>query len=56
MSIKSKEDLLNKQDEVNERLNLIPAAFLSVQVPDVSHPERRRFMKRCQYSVRELME
>ena len=38
------------------RLNLIPAAFLSVQVPDVSHPERRRFMKRCQYSVRELME
>lgn len=24
------------------RLNLIPAAFLSVQVPDVSHPERRK--------------
>ena len=54
MSIKSKEDLLNKQAEVNEQI--IPPAFLSVQVPDVSHPERRRFMKRCQYSVRELME
>ena len=54
MSIKSKEDLLNKQAEVNEQIK--SAAFLSVQVPDVSHPERRRFMKRCQYSVRELME
>ena len=56
MSIKSKEDLLNKQAEVNEQIKSYTCRVLSVQVPDVSHPERRRFMKRCQYSVRELME
>ena len=55
MSIKSKEDLLNKQAEVNEQIKSYTCRVL-VCSPDVSHPERRRFMKRCQYSVRELME
>ena len=56
MSIKSKEDLLNKQAEVNEQIKSYTCRVLVCSGTDVSHPERRRFMKRCQYSVRELME
>ena len=43
MSIASKEDLLNKQKEAQEKIDsLTPVVFLSVQEPDVWLPAHRK--------------
>jgi len=51
MSIVSKEDLLNKQAEAK---NTLESFTLSVPVPDVSLPARRRFMTRWRNCARIL--
>ncbi len=56
MSIISKEDLLNKQKEVQKNQMAIPAAFSSVQVPDVLLPVLRKYMMKCQSSALIWME
>ena len=55
MSIKSREDLLNKQAEVNEQIKSYTCRVLVCSGTDVSHPELRKFMTKWQGFVKTLM-